>query len=132
VAQMSRSNSTLGQQSASSASSNDKQAASSSYPGPFGLIIEPTRELAQQVYDEIQKFKKFLGEPSIQHVLCVGGDDVRVIQKALQQQHPHIVIGTPGFHLVTSSFQSIRQLVICVIFAFASWLQLFFSWLISL
>src|SRR5256885_2137149 len=38
---------------------------------PFGLIIEPTRELAQQVSDEFHKFKKYLSAPEITHQLFI-------------------------------------------------------------
>lgn len=45
--------------------------------GPVALILEPARELAEQVCDEIAKFKKYLSAPTISHGLFVGGVDVR-------------------------------------------------------
>ena len=44
---------------------------------PVALILEPARELAEQVCDEIAKFKKYLSAPTISHGLFVGGVDVR-------------------------------------------------------
>lgn len=45
--------------------------------GPVALILEPARELAEQVCDEIAKFKKYLSAPMLSHGLFVGGVDVR-------------------------------------------------------
>jgi ATP-dependent RNA helicase DDX1 len=45
--------------------------------GPVAVILEPARELAEQVYDEIAKFKKYLSAPALSHGLFVGGVDVR-------------------------------------------------------
>lgn len=32
---------------------------------PLCIILEPTKELAQQTYDQIEKFKKYLPAPEI-------------------------------------------------------------------
>jgi len=40
---------------------------------PLALIVEPTRELAQQVDTELARFKKYLTDPAIAHACFVGG-----------------------------------------------------------
>ena len=40
---------------------------------PQALIIEPSRELAEQTYNQIQKFKAKLGAPMVKELLVVGG-----------------------------------------------------------
>jgi hypothetical protein len=47
-------------------------------------LAEPAWELAQQVYDEVDKFKSLLQAPQIQHGLFVGGVDVRANVRTLQ------------------------------------------------
>jgi ATP-dependent RNA helicase DDX1 len=91
----------------------NRQQAKSKYP-TFALIIEPTRELAdqvcvfglcvavicshcstQQVFEEITKFKKYLQSPVISHAVFIGGNDIRENLRTLHDG-VHIVIGTPG------------------------------------
>ena len=58
------------------------------------VITAPTRELATQLYDELNKLTN-LSEEKIQTQLIVGGTDrMRMIEKL--KQRPHIVVGTPG------------------------------------
>ncbi|CAH9145869.1 unnamed protein product [Cuscuta epithymum] len=48
--------------------------------GPFGLIICPSRELAQQTYEVIEEFLEPLreaGYPEIRPLLCIGGIDIK-------------------------------------------------------
>ena len=40
---------------------------------PLCLILEPSRELAEQTYANIVKFAKYLEAPKIEHMLIVGG-----------------------------------------------------------
>jgi len=61
----------------------------------LAIILEPTRELAQQVYDEISKFKVFLKDPEITHELFIGGVETNTMMQALRDG-VNIVIGTPG------------------------------------
>ncbi|WP_070120649.1 DEAD/DEAH box helicase [Bacillus marinisedimentorum] len=57
------------------------------------VITAPTRELARQIYDELQKITKH--QPEIHSKLIVGGTDrLRTIEKLKSQ--PHIIVGTPG------------------------------------
>ena len=40
---------------------------------PLALIIEPSKELAEQTFKQIQMFKKFLNFPTIKDLLIVAG-----------------------------------------------------------
>lgn len=57
-----------------------------------GLIILPTRELAIQVNESIQKIGRTLG---IRTAVLIGGSPIRPQIKAIYD-NPHIIIGTPG------------------------------------
>lgn len=60
-----------------------------------GVITAPSRELANQLYDVAQQLLAF-SEEGIRVVNYVGGTDkLRQIEK-LDNQQPHLVIGTPG------------------------------------
>lgn len=56
------------------------------------LIIAPTRELANQIEDEIRVFAQGMG---IYTALCVGGMSISFQKRALYK-NPQIIIGTPG------------------------------------
>lgn len=56
------------------------------------VIIAPTRELAVQIYDELQTFTKSL---NIASTICVGGTSLRGQINDLSRR-PHFVIATPG------------------------------------
>lgn len=57
------------------------------------VITAPTRELAQQIFDNARLFKKY--NPKLRVSLIIGGNDrQKTIQKLTTQ--PHVVIGTPG------------------------------------
>jgi len=61
-------------------------------PLPLGLVIAPTRELAQQVARELS----WLYAPAGGRVVtCVGGTDPRAEARELARG-PHLVVGTPG------------------------------------
>eukprot|EP00026_Physarum_polycephalum_P004090 Phypoly_transcript_04107.p1 GENE.Phypoly_transcript_04107~~Phypoly_transcript_04107.p1 ORF type:complete len:722 (+),score=91.51 Phypoly_transcript_04107:71-2236(+) len=62
---------------------------------PLALILEPSRELAEQTYANIVKFAKYLEAPKIEHTLIVGGVPANVQVQALQQG-TDIVTATPG------------------------------------
>jgi ATP-dependent RNA helicase DeaD len=59
---------------------------------PFGLVIAPTRELAQQVARELAWLS---AEAGIRVACCVGGTDARGEAQTLRRG-AHIVAGTPG------------------------------------
>lgn len=57
------------------------------------VITAPTRELAQQIFDNARLFEKY--NPKLRVSLIIGGNDrQKIIQKLTTQ--PHVVIGTPG------------------------------------
>ncbi|MFX3623806.1 MAG: DEAD/DEAH box helicase [Ectobacillus sp.] len=60
------------------------------------VITAPTRELAQQIYQEVLKLTRFCKDEAAITARCfIGGTDKqRTIEKLKKQ--PHIVIGTPG------------------------------------
>lgn len=62
---------------------------------PQAIIIEPSRELAEQTLAQIQKFQKHLSNPKIRELLIMGGmnvkDQVDVLARGVD-----IVVGTPG------------------------------------
>ncbi len=57
-----------------------------------GLVILPTRELALQVDESLQKIGRPLG---LKTAVLIGGEPMPRQLRALRQ-NPHIVIGTPG------------------------------------
>lgn len=59
---------------------------------PRSLILEPTRELALQVADNIQKYGKYL---NINHALLIGGNSMNE-QKDVLQRGVDVLIATPG------------------------------------
>ncbi|XP_035714704.1 ATP-dependent RNA helicase Ddx1 isoform X2 [Folsomia candida] len=62
---------------------------------PQAIIMEPSRELAEQTFTQIQKFKKYLDAPPIRELLVIGGVAVRDQIEALSRG-VDIVVGTPG------------------------------------
>lgn len=61
-------------------------------PQEHALIIAPTRELAVQIREELQKFSYGMG---IYSLLCIGGASLGMQRRELRR-NPHIIIGTPG------------------------------------
>lgn len=62
---------------------------------PQAIIIEPSRELAEQTLNQIRMFKKHLKEPEVKELLLVGGVNVRE-QLAVLQTGVDIIVATPG------------------------------------
>lgn len=60
--------------------------------GPIGLILAPTRELSQQIYQEAKKFGKVY---NVQVCCCYGGGSKWEQSKALEGG-AEIVVATPG------------------------------------
>ncbi|PCI20161.1 hypothetical protein COB64_02520 [Candidatus Wolfebacteria bacterium] len=56
------------------------------------LIMVPTRELADQINDELKSFTRRI---KIFSTVCVGGTPIRPQIRSLRQ-HNHFIIGTPG------------------------------------
>ncbi|KAK2180352.1 hypothetical protein NP493_447g05038 [Ridgeia piscesae] len=62
---------------------------------PYAIIIEPSRELAEQTCNQIKKFKKHLKNPTVTDVLLVGGTGAKEQVDTLMRG-VDIVVGTPG------------------------------------
>ncbi|XP_034949654.1 ATP-dependent RNA helicase Ddx1 [Chelonus insularis] len=62
---------------------------------PQAIIIEPSRELAEQTYNQIEKFGKYLKDPVVKQLLVIGGVGVKEQISALNSG-VDIVVGTPG------------------------------------
>lgn len=62
---------------------------------PLALIIEPSRELAEQTQKEIKNLMKYLDEPVIRTMLAAGGIPIKE-QLSDLQKGVNIVVGTPG------------------------------------
>jgi len=62
---------------------------------PQALIIEPSRELAEQTYKQCQQFKAHLGAPILKELLVVGGVNAKD-QIAALRSGVDIVVATPG------------------------------------
>ena len=57
------------------------------------ILISPTRELAEQTYDVMNKIGKWL---NVSTLLCMGKTDINESIKKIQENGCSIVIGTPG------------------------------------
>lgn len=58
------------------------------------LVLCHTRELAFQIAHEYERFSKYL--PSIKTAVFYGGVSIKTNRDILKNEHPHIVVGTPG------------------------------------
>lgn len=65
------------------------------FNAPQAIIIEPSRELAEQTFNQLNKFKKFLKDPVIKELLLIGGVSVRE-QLSTLQNGVDIIVATPG------------------------------------
>ena len=65
----------------------------STTPGIKALILAPTRELAVQVNDEIQRLAKY---EELETLAVYGGDSIDRQMRALRKGTVDIVVGTPG------------------------------------
>ncbi len=62
---------------------------------PMAIIIEPTKDLAEQVYENIISFTRYVHNPELRTVLIVGDDPKSNAEKQLEQG-VDIVVGTYG------------------------------------
>jgi ATP-dependent RNA helicase UAP56/SUB2 len=58
------------------------------------LVLCHTRELAFQIAHEYERFSKYL--PNIKTAVFYGGVNIKTNRDILKNEHPHIVVGTPG------------------------------------
>lgn len=63
------------------------------FPHTQALILAPTRELGQQIAEQIVHFSKY--QPKIKAVAVYGGAPIQTQIKALRQK-PQVIIATPG------------------------------------
>lgn len=52
--------------------------------------------MAEQTFEQIRKFKKYLEAPKIRELLVIGGVNVKEQISALQNNGVDIIVGTPG------------------------------------
>ncbi|EOL45853.1 DEAD/DEAH box helicase [Enterococcus caccae] len=71
------------------------------------LITAPSRELANQIYQEAIQIAKF-SQPEIRVTNFVGGTDKQRQIAKLKNQQPHVVIGTPGRILDLMNEQALK------------------------
>ena len=77
---------------------------------PQAIIIEPSRELAEQTLNQLQMFKKHLEQPLVKELLVVGGvraqDQIAALKAGVD-----IVVATPGRleDLISTGQMSLRQ-----------------------
>ncbi|KAM9317423.1 ATP-dependent RNA helicase DDX1 [Gastrophryne carolinensis] len=62
---------------------------------PKALIIEPSRELAEQTLNNVKQFKKYVDNPKLRELLIIGGVAAKD-QLATLESGVDIVVGTPG------------------------------------
>ncbi len=60
--------------------------------GTFGLILAPTREIAQQIQTTLELFAHPQG---LRSIVLIGGIDMKIDAQALQT-YPQIIVATPG------------------------------------
>nr|KAJ0187588.1 hypothetical protein LSAT_V11C900481610 [Lactuca sativa] len=60
----------------------------------LGIIISPTRELSSQIFHVAQPFISSLSD--VKPMLLVGGSEVKVDMKKIEDEGANLLIGTPG------------------------------------
>ena len=58
------------------------------------LVLCHTRELAFQIAHEYERFSKYLS--AVQTAVFYGGVNIKQHREILKNDHPHVVVGTPG------------------------------------
>lgn len=72
---------------------NDPNRGSRRTTYPEALVLAPTRELAQQIYEEGQRFSYMTG---IACVCIYGGADIRDQLRQIESRGCDLLVGTPG------------------------------------
>ncbi|XP_016391527.1 ATP-dependent RNA helicase DDX1-like [Sinocyclocheilus rhinocerous] len=67
----------------------------SSSNAPRSLIIEPSKELAEQTLNNVNQFKKYVDNPKLRDLLIIGGVAAKE-QLSILESGVDIVVGTPG------------------------------------
>lgn len=60
----------------------------------LGIIISPTRELSSQIHNVAGPFIATL--PNVKPVLLVGGSDIKLDLKRIEEEGANLIIATPG------------------------------------
>ncbi|ELK38235.1 ATP-dependent RNA helicase DDX1 [Myotis davidii] len=63
---------------------------------PKALIVEPSRELAEQTLNNVKQFKKYVDNPKLKELLIIGGDADPGISISVLDNGVDIVVGTLG------------------------------------
>eukprot|EP00035_Acanthoeca_spectabilis_P037034 m.43232 g.43232 ORF g.43232 m.43232 type:complete len:731 (+) comp8404_c0_seq2:376-2568(+) len=72
-----------------------KKSAAGKSRTPMAIVIEPSRELAEQTFAQIELFRKNLPSPGVKTVSLIGGGNTKEQIRALQTG-VDIAVGTPG------------------------------------
>ncbi|KAL5290459.1 DDX1 family protein [Megaselia abdita] len=77
---------------------------------PQAIIIEPSKELAEQTFNQIEKFNKYLPKDSVKQLLVTGGIKIDQQKNALNAG-VHIIVATPGRleEMIESNFISLTH-----------------------
>lgn len=78
-----------------SASAKEAFSAPSGKRYPLAIILEPARDLAEQVFQAVLDMTRYISSPELKALLVVGGDDTKKILKALKSG-VDIIVGTTG------------------------------------
>ena len=63
--------------------------------GVLAIVIEPTRDLAQQTYDTFKKLAQHLPDPSVETALLVGGVNPKKTLDMLEKNSVDVLVATP-------------------------------------
>lgn len=85
-------------------------------PGFQGLIVTPTRELAQQILNVLENIGQYT---NVKGLICVGGSNIREFRNELTRNRdgPIVVVGTPGriIDMIERKFLNMNNLRIMVV-----------------
>ena len=91
----------------------DFAAAESASRKPTAIILEPSKDLAEQTHDFMVRFKQYLTQPQLRCELLIGGTNPKQASRALEEA-VDIITGTPGAPHVTP-LTSCRKLVLMTV-----------------
>ena len=82
--------------------------------GPVGLILAPTRELAQQIYTEVRRFGTKVYNLSC---ACIAGGSNKYEQSQALKEGAEIVVATPGrmIDMIKSNATNLQRVTFLVL-----------------
>lgn len=89
----------------------DSSSLQGSNKGPIAIVIEPTRDLAEQTYRAFADLAVNMGEPSVKSALLVGGVNPKETTSLLQKNQVDVLVGTPPIvasHMKKGTIQADR------------------------